>query len=409
MGEDLLPRSAARFLASLPAEIREVISPVAVKVHEALLSQADRHHIIELLAANPVGEPPVELALLEALARMTHPLLPEVLQAHFGGSTNKSLKKALRKAYHRLKTEGVKIPAELLKPETAPMLLPPVSPEPGRGYVSRIEGNGSRMVILQLPWERMTFYLFLAICNDSEGLKDAYLLQISKKGAKKYLEDTRRNMPGELVEVPASYALKLIENAYQLQPDASEEGGAAYKKVRSQLLKRLPLEEAPDLTELLPELDVDEAAQYLKEAGELLKEEDFWNWNFSSEELTPWLEKIVAIDESPLILSPEQRISRMARVMEEAHQEFFPFEKTRLLSQRLLEMAYYLDHTGRPHLARQAQAAGEDLLRERTILEQKNPFLANLLMRPLKEMYDAAKESQAQQSQERQGLIITDA
>ena len=68
--------------------------------------------------------------------------------------------------------------------------------------------------------------------------------------------------------------------------------------------------------------------------------------------------------------------------------ELFPPEKRRLLSRRLLEMAYYLDRTGKPHLARQAQAAGEDLERERSPLERENPFLLGLLMFPLKEMYD---------------------
>ena len=72
--------------------------------------------------------------------------------------------------------------------------------------------------------------------------------------------------------------------------------------------------------------------------------------------------------------------------------ELFPPEQRRILSRRLLEMAYYLDRTGRPHLARQAQAAGEDLERERSLLERENPFLFGLLMFPLREMYEMEKE-----------------
>jgi hypothetical protein len=311
----------------------------------------------------------------------------------------------LKKAFHHLKAQGEEIPPDLAKPDQSEAIRPVVTPALIKGYMSRIEGNGSRMVILHLPRHGQSFNLFLALCNDFEGLKDTYAVLLSNKETKKYLDSTRQDMPGELVDVPPVYVLKILEDSYQANPDQSSEAVANYLRVRPLLQERLGQEPAPDLNSLLPPLENRE--QYLEQAKNLSLEEDFLNWHFEPEILSPWLEKIQNIETSPLVLTADQKVARVESTVDEAVKELFPPEKRRLLSRRLLEMAYYLDHTGRPHLARQAQAAGEDLKRERSLLEQENPFLLGLVMFPLRGMYDMEKEQQAQQPQS-QSRILTD-
>ena len=271
------------------------------RVHQALVQGADKGQILEILAANPVPGPEDELALLEALARLAHPLIPEILQAHFGRAHDKTRQKALKKAFHHLKAQGVEIPPDLVKPEESAMVRPMLSPAPVKGYMSRIEGNGSRMVILHLPRQGQSFNLFLALCNDVEGLKDTYAVLLSNKETKKYLDSTRQDMPGELVEVPPAYVLKILEDFYQVNPDQSSEAVAAYLRVRSSLQDRLGQEPAPDIHTLLPPLENRE--QYLEQSRNLSLEEDFLNWHFSPEELAPWFEKIQEIEKSPLVLT----------------------------------------------------------------------------------------------------------
>ncbi len=405
MGEDLLPRPAAKYLAGLRPERQEALTPLVIRVHQAFLHSADTGQILEILAAHPVTGPEDELALLEALARLAHPLVPEILQAHFGRAPDKTRQKALKKAFHHLKAQGVEIPPNLVKPEASAVVRPMLSPAPVKGYMSRLEGNGSRMVILHLPRQGQSFNLFLALCNDVEGLKDTYAVLLSNKETKKYLDSTRQDMPGELVELPPAYVLQILEDSYQANPDQSSEAVAAYLRVRSFLQERLGPEPAPDIHTLLPRLENRE--QYLEQSRNLSLEEDFLNWHFSPEELAPWFEKIQDIEKSPLVLTSEQKVARVERTVDEATRELFPPEQRRLLSRRLLEMAYYLESTGRPHLARQAQAAGEDLERERSLLERENPFLFGLLMFPLREMYDLKKEPGAPPPHP-EGRILTD-
>ena len=405
MGEDTLPRPVVKYLAGLQSECQEVLSPLVARVHQAFLHGADKGQIIEILAANPVSGEENEMALLQVLARLAHPLIPEILQAHFGCAPDKTRQKALKKAFHHLKAQGVEIPADLIKPAAGAVVRPMLSPAPVKAYMSRLDGNGSRMVVLHLPRQGQSFNLFLALCNDVEGLKDTYAVLLSNKETKKYLDSTRQDMPGELVEIPPAYGLKIIEDFYQINPDQSSEAVAAYLRVRSSLQDRLGPDPAPDIRTLLPPLENRE--QFLEQSRNLSLEEDFLNWHFSPEELAPWFEKIQEIEKSPLVLTSEQKVARVDRTVDEATRELFPTGQRRLLCQRLLEMAYYLDQTGRPHLARQAQAAGEDLERERSLLERENPFLFGLLMFPLREMYDSDKAPKAPPPHH-EGRILTD-
>jgi hypothetical protein len=402
---DALPRSASKYLAGLGAERQGTLTTLVGLVHQALAQGADKDQVLAILAANPINAPEVELALLEALARLTHPLVPEILQAHFGRTHDKTRQKALKKAFHHLKAQGVEIPPELTKPEAGVVVKPLLSEAPVKGYMSRLEGNGSRMVILQLPRHGQSFNLFLALCNDVEGLKDTYAVLLSNNETKKYLKSTSQDMPGELVEAPPAYILKILEDSYQVNPDQTSEAVATYLRVRAVLQNRLGQATAPDLHDLLPVLE--DREQSLEQSRNLSLEEDFLNWHFSPEELAPWLEKIQEIEKSPLVLTSDQKVARVERAVDEAIRELFPVEQRQILSRRLLEMAYYLERTGKPHLARQAQAAGEDLERPRSPLERENPFLFGLLMFPLREVYELEKKQRAPEPHP-EGRILTD-
>lgn len=405
MGEDVLPRAVAKYLTGLQPENQAALTPLLAQVYQAMVQGGPMAQILEILAANPVPRPAAELALIEALARLAHPLLPEILAAHFSPGADKTRQKALKKAFHHLKAQGVEIPPDLVKPRKSAVIRPILSPTPVKGYMSRIEGNGSRMVILHLPRQGQSFNIFVALCNDVEGLKDTYAVLLSNKETKKYLESTRQDIPGELVDAPPAVVLKILEGAYEVNPDQSSEAVKNYLRVRSILHDRLGREQIPDLDTLLPPLENQEL--YLEQAKNLSVEEDFLSWLLDPEVLTPWLEKIREIENSPLVLTSEQKVARVERAVDEALQELYPPAQRRLLSRRLLEMAYYLERTGRPHLARQAQAAGQDLERQRSPLERENPFLLGLFMFPLRGMYDQEKEPQTPQPQT-QGRILTD-
>jgi hypothetical protein len=64
------------------------------------------------------------------------------------------------------------------------------------------------------------------------------------------------------------------------------------------------------------------------------------SWVLELEPMRPFMEEIVASEDSPLILSPEQKTRRMAEIKERCAAALFPGEKRQLMKNRLEEMAF---------------------------------------------------------------------
>ncbi len=111
----------------------------------------------------------------------------------------------------------------------------------------------------------------------------------------------------------------------------------------------------------------------------------------------PWLEKLVETQNSPIVLSEQQQRLRQEGVLDDAAAALFPQETRSLWGRRLLEMAYFLDLSGRGEEARAAQAAGEDLLsRERSTFTGENPLLQDLVRYALMLAYEFVKQQKPQ-------------
>ena len=89
----------------------------------------------------------------------------------------------------------------------------------------------------------------------------------------------------------------------------------------------------------------------------------FQTWMPSLEELTPWVEKLQEIKESPLVLSEQQKQARGDALVDEATRALYPPETRPLWRRRLLAMAYYLalsQHPLRHHPGRASHHRGAD-------------------------------------------------
>lgn len=404
MNLERLPRALARYLASLPVALQEILPPLLVKVQEALgqeeTSPAD---VLAILAEAPLATPAQEAALIEALARLPHPLLPQILAARFAASDEKVIQKALKKALHLLKVQRVEIPPELSKPSGTAILSPFQEPPALKAYVSRIEGDGTRLIAVHLPGMGQPFNLIIALVNDQDGFKDLYAVPMSNKEVKSYLEQLQTDATGKLADVDPAYAFSCLEEYFLIAPESTAEGVLTYRQLRSILRDRLEGVSSHDITSLLPPLE--DRQSYLNNCVELLTLDDFFSWVPEQEQLLPFVEKLAAMQNSPLHLTEAQQQARYEDLLIAALKELFPQEQRLLIGKRLLHMAYYLLKTDRLYMACLAQAAGEDLLRERSSLEKESPFLVGLFMLAMETLHHALGPDEEQPPTS--GQIIT--
>jgi hypothetical protein len=386
------PGARAARMAALPPEVAAELASQVARVAGALKAGQAPETLPALVTAKP-EDPLWDLHLMAALGALAHEAIPPLLAALFGSSPDKQRRKALKRTLHLLRTRGVAAPADLL-PRDRPGPLRPAAVSPCVAFVSPIFGPGERFVILEGPKEILEGNFLVARVSDQAGFRECHLLSLKRKEQAEFW-DHFRQQGLEWVSAPPAYGVRLLEEAYTLNPRA--EGGASrYEALRERVRRhwRSP-EEAPSLESLLPALSPGDRRRCLEQSRGLAQEEVFQAWLPALEEVTPWLKKIQEAQESPLLLTEQQQRDRLEGVVAEATAALYPPESRELWSRRLLAMAYYLDLKGHGAEARAAQAAAEDLRAgTRSPLVGENPFLKGLVWRALQLALEVIKTSQ---------------
>jgi hypothetical protein len=368
-----LPRLAADAAAAL----QELTARVA-----AALEQGGDPEDLKQMVAETTGDLAWDLHLMAALGRVAHPGTPGLLAGLFGAAADKVRRKALKRALHLLKTKGVPVPEDLLpRGEAVPQRAP------GRGqalaHISQILGNGDRYVILEGPKEILGGNFLVSLVSDVEGFKECHLLSVKPRERREFWDHFKDGLL-ELAPAPPAHAVRLLEEAEALKPDA--EGVNRYRALKPKIRQEWGRpEEAPDLAAVLPPLPPGEQSRLLEQSRDLVFNPLFVTWLPGPEEIAPWLEKLREVQESPLVLSDQQRQLRVGDVVDEAVRALYPPETRDLWRRRLLDTAYFLDLKDLGAEALLAQAAAQDLAAgAKGSLAGENPFLKALVWEALK-------------------------
>jgi hypothetical protein len=339
-----------------------------------------------------------DLHLLRELEKIPHPAIPPLLAALFGQSPDKERRKALKRAWHVLQTRGVSISTDLL-PLEQPATPVGANTSPLAARLSPIFGNGERYLVLEGPRDILDGNLLVARLSDESGLRECLPLSLKRKEREEFWEHFRSEGLSDWATAPPDYAVRLLEEALALTPDG-EPSRDHYLPLRENLWRHVGrLEDIPPLEERLPSLSLEERRGLPEQARRLAAGELCRSWLPSFEEITPWVEKLQEVKDSPLVLTEQQQQIRQEGVLDEATAALFPADTRARWGRRLLEMAYFLDLTGREVEARTAQAAGEELLSgERSALAGENPFLQELVRYALRLALEFRKQKEPEPS-----------
>jgi hypothetical protein len=191
-----------------------------------------------------------------------------------------------------------------------------------------------------------------------------------------------------LLTPPPAHAVAMLDAAYTAHPDSP--GASQYAALREKILQHWGRPEDVDLEAALPDFDVSDRPRLLEDSRRLAADPLCQAWLPGPEEIQPWLAKLKEAQESPLVLSDQQRQMRIDAVQDEATLALYPPETLPVWSRRLLTTAYYLHLLGRDADSRVARAAAADLGDpERSSLTGANPFLKGLVQLALRLAWEA--------------------
>lgn len=323
------------------------------------------------------------------------PLLKEI----DARSTDKVVRKEVKRALYRLQQRGIAVPTDAEKPTPAPVLAPQFE-----GYLSAIDGRGDQLVWLIRPVSGGVAHLF-AVINDPDGMRETALTQTTRKALREGRQELERRHEIRMVEADWHYCDFLMDRAFRW---AQERGGRVegdYPGLRGQILRTPAPADLPPLVGARLNLKAIRAdADLLEQSVQLLEEKEFRTWFFDPDTLKPYLDALMQVKDSPLVLTQAQQQERFVATVERAVAELFGGDKQQSYARRLFMMAYYFSATHREDAAKRACAAALALTAA-TQGGRDIPLCDQLVRTSLAAFMQAA--AQQEQEQTRTSLIMT--
>ncbi len=340
-----------------------------------------------------------DLAIAARLGATADPAGVEVLRALEATSTDKLVRKEVRRSRYRLEQRGVTVPPEPTPKPAAAVVAPALE-----GYLSAVDGRGDQLVWLLRPRPGGVAHLF-AVINDPDGLREIDLTETTRKALRAAQAELLKKHELRLIEADWRYCDFLVNRAFHWAVEKNHPISGDYRALRAQLSKEEPPTEMPPL--ILARVDVEAVrndARLLIESEKLLEEKELRTWFFDPETLKPYIDNVQRIKDSPLVLPPSQQEERVRAIVEGAIEELFGGERQLSWVRRLEEMAYFLHATDRAEPAKRALAAALALQssarggREIAVCEQ----LVRASLAAFLQM-----EEQRQEEQARSSLVLT--
>src|SRR5262245_56953867 len=201
---DALASPWAAELAQLPLDLRlDVARELGVEHADLTLAV--------LRAIRPAASGREVLTFVEALADIPLTGSAQLLQELLGETPDKGLQKAIKKALHRLKVQGVTFAEMQPKRHT---VIGAVEHRLEKCLASFIDGAGERMLLLIRTKPMGGYNLAYMVINYGTGIRYALGLQASKRELPEILEKVQG--PAPLIELDPAYCQYQIALAHQM-------------------------------------------------------------------------------------------------------------------------------------------------------------------------------------------------
>jgi hypothetical protein len=289
----------------------------------------------------------------------------------------KEVQKAIRKMLFRLKQRGIRVSEN--EREDSPGLFEVRTeqpPEPS-AYLSPPDGLGNRAVFIGIPKFPAGMDLAMGVVSDEKGVQEFMFGRYSKKRAKEMTEVFFKNV-GNLFETSLAHAAAVLESAYHKGKSGPNPTAGDYLELRPWLLDHVSLADKPLIYDLISPESVSETPLTDSQVDKLLAHKWMESWITDPDDLKPLIEEIMKVQQSPIVVSPEQKTGRILDLKESYISKIYTEEKKGLIKRRLEESAYLFEKAGEKDYAVLALKAALSM-EERDSEFRTNAFLRHMV------------------------------
>ena len=327
--------------------------------------------------------------LAESLTAVSDTKAARILQRMLKISKEKKVQKTIKRSLYRLRSKGISI--EEASPKKEASILRPVQSEPPEGMGGGCDSLGQRFLLLVIPHSGRGGTVIEAVISDTLGLINFSGEEMTRKGARMFVEEIQKKSPFPLVEMEASYVGFLLTQAYRSTLERKEPVPQDYLRLKGEIEGVKKEYERPLIYSYLPSEEVAEEDWRLGRGGDLLKDGLFSGWRIEEDLIRRYADEIQEAEESKIVLHPTQKEARLQGIYQKALSELFSGERRFLYKRRLEEMAYLLFKLGKKEEARLSLAVAVDLQKPLNLI-QPNPFLLQLVVKSILAVLAEASE-----------------
>jgi hypothetical protein len=332
-----------------------------------------------LRTVRPAASGREALTFVEALGDIPLTGSALLLQEILLETTDRGLQKAIKKALHRLKVQGVTF-AEV-QPKRHTVLLGAGVHRLEKCLASFIDGAGERMFLLIRTKPMGGYNMAYLVINYGTGIRYALGLQASKRELPEILEKVQG--PAPLIELEPTYCQYQIALAHQMNLETHTPVPEEFFALRDVIGECNTTFERAIIYSALSDAELETAKTYDTYADDLLNLPEFAGWTLPESIIQKYGDALREIGQSQIVVSPAMQQERINEIQTRAMEEVLGEQSRRLMRMRLEEMAYYLLRTDRYREALWTVAAAQSLEDDNPQHLRRNPFAGALLERSL--------------------------
>ncbi|HPQ28262.1 MAG TPA: hypothetical protein PLQ82_07255 [Desulfobacteraceae bacterium] len=355
-----------------------------------------------------ISEPRLAQRFIEGLPLNNESSIPFLLEFH-KAFTDKSTRKAVSRAIFKLKRRGVPVDEYFDREDNVTSILLKSREKKAAAYIGPyVLGKGTRPVLIIKDRTGPGQDIAVGLVSDEEGFMEFSYDTYSRKDVKEVKKDLVRKS-GVLIETSVSHAATIFEEAYRCHLDLDSAPPVEYLELRPWLLENASPLERPIIYDLIAEYVVNYDLPTSSMLIKLFEHKLMNSWVIDPEILRPYIDEILKIDESPIILSDNQKMERIYHIKDKASDELFSGSKCGLWKYRFEEIAFIFFKLKENDYFQICLAAANAMGKQGNIL-QKNPVIEFILERSIAfymKMDQEAGEDEGQESDSGSGILLS--
>jgi hypothetical protein len=294
-----------------------------------------------------------DLAAIFSLGKIFDPAAVEALGEIDRQTTDKDLKKEIKRSRFKLAQKGLVAPQEKAADTKPAAIFERVSDV--EASMSAVDGGGGRLIWITKPQPNHGLQVIQAMLHDREGLLRFGGMHVRRKELRKMADEIKQQHGIRMISIPWEFADQIVYEGYERAKARGQSGLEKFHEVRSIIATGKPKEQPHPIYR---RLDVDQAREgaWRELSRRLLDEPELRYWILTDDWLQAILPQLEEAQTSRLVLNPLQKEERFNAIVREAVKTLCAGENGQAFKRRMEDMALYFLETNRADAAKLAFA-----------------------------------------------------